>query len=486
MTVAIGSPVVGLNEVSLWPSGSLIQPSGPVQAPGFRALSASVSSRAACGVGIPLFCPTSGRRAATLPDFRIKSVDAQDRHSCPCGGPRFQSLACPGLPLTNSQRSSPNPHGPRRLPRSRRRRRRIFTLPSRAAPRRWSRRWRSSSSPAASTGTRSSRTPMPAAASRSGRATRSSSAPTTPSTSAAASPSAATSGSRRSIVAPRLFNRRGVLSVLGGWREATQVGFYGIGTPNTSVDDRANYSFRQPYLSAVLEVRPTRRLLIVGGGLEYSQWEQRSGAGLGAVGRGGLHAGRPCRAWAPSRPTCSRTRTVAFDWRPAAGYARRGGYYGVTCDNYADQDGPYSFRQVDYEAIQHMPILTRRVGAVAARPRPDDLHEGRRSGAVLHAAVARRRIDAARLRRAGASATATACCCRRSGGCWSTASSTRRSSTTPARSKPRRGDLDLDGLKSDYGIGFRLHGPFATPVRIELAQAATKGSPSCLRATAAF
>ena len=47
-------------------------------------------------------------------------------------------------------------------------------------------------------------------------------------------------------LAPRLFNRRGVLSVLGGWREATQVGFYGIGTPNTSVDDRVNYSFRQP------------------------------------------------------------------------------------------------------------------------------------------------------------------------------------------------------------------------------------------------
>ena len=48
--------------------------------------------------------------------------------------------------------------------------------------------------------------------------------------------------------APRLFKRRGLLSVLGGWREATDVGFYGIGTSNTSIDDRANYSFRQPYL----------------------------------------------------------------------------------------------------------------------------------------------------------------------------------------------------------------------------------------------
>jgi outer membrane protein assembly factor BamA len=34
----------------------------------------------------------------------------------------------------------------------------------------------------------------------------------------------------------------------------------------------------------------------------------------------------------------------------------------------------------------------------------------------------------------------------------------------------RRSDLDLHGMKSDYGIGFRLHGPLATPLRIELAK----------------
>ena len=34
----------------------------------------------------------------------------------------------------------------------------------------------------------------------------------------------------------------------------------------------------------------------------------------------------------------------------------------------------------------------------------------------------------------------------------------------------RRADLDLNGLKSDYGFGFRVHGPFATPLRIEVAR----------------
>jgi outer membrane translocation and assembly module TamA len=33
----------------------------------------------------------------------------------------------------------------------------------------------------------------------------------------------------------------------------------------------------------------------------------------------------------------------------------------------------------------------------------------------------------------------------------------------------RTSDLDLDGLKDDYGFGVRFHGPFATPLRLELA-----------------
>jgi len=34
----------------------------------------------------------------------------------------------------------------------------------------------------------------------------------------------------------------------------------------------------------------------------------------------------------------------------------------------------------------------------------------------------------------------------------------------------RRGDLSLHGMKTDYGIGFRFHGPLTTPLRIELAK----------------
>jgi hypothetical protein len=33
-----------------------------------------------------------------------------------------------------------------------------------------------------------------------------------------------------------------------------------------------------------------------------------------------------------------------------------------------------------------------------------------------------------------------------------------------------RSDLDLHGMKSDYGLGFRFHGAISTPLRIEVAK----------------
>ena len=74
-----------------------------------------------------------------------------------------------------------------------------------------------------------------------------------------------------------MFNRRAHLSLLGGWREATQVGFYGIGT-NTSKDDRTNYLFQQPYGSALFTIFPTRRFLMLRGGAELSRWSQEPGS----------------------------------------------------------------------------------------------------------------------------------------------------------------------------------------------------------------
>ena len=267
------------------------------------------------------------------------------------------------------------------------------------------------------------------------------------------------------LLAPELFGRRGTLSVLGGWREATQVGFYGFGMTSTK-DNRANYSFRQPYLATQLEVFPTRRLFLARAGLEVSQWSQNPGSGS---------APSIEQAYTPetlpglgAKPVYWHSQgTVGVDSRPARGYARRGGFYGVTVHDFTDQDTQYGFNRIDYEAIQHIPILrdawvvslhglAQTTYDKSGEQIPFFMMPSLGGGSDLRAyaswrlrdlnslllqaewrVVANRFFDMALFFDAGKVAA-------------------------------RRSDLNLSGMKTDGGLGFRLHGPASTPLRIEL------------------
>ena len=126
-----------------------------------------------------------------------------------------------------------------------------------------------------------------------------------------------------------MFNRRAELSLLGGWREATQVGFYGIGT-DTSNDDRTNYLFQQPYASALFTIFPTPRVLMLRGGARVHAVV--AGAGRGHVPRRSKPGYTPeTLPGLGAEVTYLHTQgTVGFDWRTSPGYTRRGGYLGVT------------------------------------------------------------------------------------------------------------------------------------------------------------
>jgi hypothetical protein len=267
--------------------------------------------------------------------------------------------------------------------------------------------------------------------------------------------------------APRLFNRRGELSVLGGWREATQVGFYGIGN-DTSVDDKTNYLFRQPYGSAHLTLFPTRRYLMLGGGLELSEWSQRHGEGVDPSVET-VYTPDTLPGLGATVKYLHSQGTVGFDWRTSPGYTRRGGYYAVTFHDYNDNDSEFGFQQVDYEVIQHVPIL-REAWVISLR-------------GAAHTAYSKsdQQIPFFMLPSAG-------------GG-----SSLRGFSSWRFRDKnslvmqaewrimvnrfmdtavfydtgkvaARSSDLDFNGLKSDYGFGLRFHTPISTPLRVEVAR----------------
>jgi len=273
------------------------------------------------------------------------------------------------------------------------------------------------------------------------------------------------------FIAPRLFHRRGSLSVLGGWREATQVGFYGLGN-NSSVDNRTNYDFQQPYASALLTVKPTRRFLTLVGGAEWSQWSQRPGEGS-APSVETVYTPATLPGLGATVTYLHSQGTFGFDWRTSPGYSRRGGAYGITVHDYTDTDDEFGFREVDYTAIEHFPIL-REAWVISLRGQVNTTFDKSgqqipffmlpslgggsnlrgfsswrfrdRNRLLLQAEwriMVNRFIDTAFFYDAGKVAT-------------------------------RAADLDFNGLKSDYGVGVRFHGPFTTPLRVDLARSSEK------------
>ncbi len=267
--------------------------------------------------------------------------------------------------------------------------------------------------------------------------------------------------------APRLFNRRGDLSLIGGWREATEVGFYGLGM-TTSVDDATNYLFRQPYGSAMLTLKPTRRFLTLRFGEELSEWSQRPGQGTDPSVETVYTPETLPGVGATVRYLHSQG-SVGLDWRTSPGYTRRGGYYGVTFHDYTDNDKEFGFKQVDYEVIQHFPIL-REAWVISLRGFAQTAFDKdnqdipffmlpavgggsslrgfsswrfRDRNSLLFQAewriMVNRFLDTAVFYDAG-------------------------------KVTKRTADFDFNGLKSDYGFGVRFHGPFATPLRVELAR----------------
>jgi len=269
------------------------------------------------------------------------------------------------------------------------------------------------------------------------------------------------------FTSPRLFHRRGSLSLLGGWREATQAAFYGTGM-HTSLDDRGNFDFKQPYASATFTLWPTRRLLTLGGGLELSQWSLGTGQGsyrsLDTVYTPATLPGLG------TKTTYVHSQgTLGFDWRTSPGYSRRGGFYGVTLHDYTDRDDRFGFRQVEYEAIQHFPIL-REAWAISLRADAQTTYTKSDqqvpffllpyvgSGHTLRGYTSHRFRDNNRLLLHGE---------------WRIMVNRFMDTALfydAGKVTARRADLDLNGLKTDYGFGVRFHGPFATPLRVDVAR----------------
>ncbi len=251
-----------------------------------------------------------------------------------------------------------------------------------------------------------------------------------------------------------------------GWRDATQVAFYGLGM-DTSPDARTNFRFNQTYGGAAATVRPAFPVVLEGA-FTFEDYTLKPGQGS-YPSIEDVHTG----ATAPglgANPTYLHSEVAAgIDWRTSPGYSRKGGFYGLRWHDYADTDETYSFHRLDVDLVQHIPIrretwVISLRGAVQTTLGDEDnvpyfLLPSLGSGSTLRAYPSWRFRD-------------------------------RHSLLTSAEWRwipnrlfldmaifydagevtASRGDLDFDGLKHNWGLGVRFHGPMSTPLRIEMAK----------------
>jgi hypothetical protein len=251
-----------------------------------------------------------------------------------------------------------------------------------------------------------------------------------------------------------------------GWRDATQVAFYGMGM-DTVPSARTSFRLQEASVTAGARARPVPWTF---GTFEASYESYTILPGTGSKPPVQLvHSPATAPGLGANPNYLHSIASAGIDWRPGEGYARRGGLYGISYHNYADLDESYSFDRLDGEVVQHIPIL-RENWVVSLRARiettlddqdvvPYFLLPALGSGSTLrgysswrfrdrHSELfsaewrwipSRFALDMAIFYDAG-------------------------------KVTNRRSDLGFDGLKGDVGIGARFHGPASTPLRIELAR----------------
>jgi hypothetical protein len=251
-----------------------------------------------------------------------------------------------------------------------------------------------------------------------------------------------------------------------GWLDATQVGYFGLGI-HTAPDTGADFRMKQSYGGGEVRVRPAGPL-VLGAALALEAYDTSNGRG-----RRPPFDERFTPATAPGLDADPRfthaAMSAAIDTRPSAGYARRGTLLQGGYHTYRDRDDVFSFGRVDAEAIQHVPIVRETWvlslrGRLQSTTRDDDqvpffLLPSLGSGSTLRAYSTGRFRD----RHALLLQAEWRWIVNRSG----MDMALFYDAGTVAG---RRGDLTLDALRGNVGIGVRFHGPTMTPLRVELAR----------------
>ena len=265
---------------------------------------------------------------------------------------------------------------------------------------------------------------------------------------------------------PELANDKLEVETRARWVDATQVPFYGIGNGSVK-DDRVNYGLRALEAGATAVIKPVRWYKI-GAGITSRRLENLDG-----VGRWPSIETRYSSSSAPglfSEPRYTvATAFTAIDWRESSGYTRSGGLYSVAFNDFRDRGDNFSFRRIDADVRQYLPLLKEQwVLVFRGLAQVTSTDNGQvipyyllpsLGGANTLRGYTDFRFQDQQLLLVGAEYR------------WLPSRIIDMALFVDAgKVAAERRDLDFNGLKTSYGIGFRFHGPNFTPLRIDVAR----------------
>jgi hypothetical protein len=262
-----------------------------------------------------------------------------------------------------------------------------------------------------------------------------------------------------------LSNGRIDTRAVAGWRDATQVSFYGLGG-DTPVEAKSNFRMQQAYVGAGVHAKGPGPM-VVDFGVRYEDFTLESGTGT-SPSIEQMYTTDTAPGLGVNPDYLHTNVTGGVDSRPSPGYARRGGLYALSYDAYIDREGVYTFDRLQAEVVQHVPVLRENwvvsLHGVARTTIDDDavvpfyLLPSLGSGSTLRAYPSWRFRDRHSLLVSGE---------------WRWIPNRMFLDMAvfydAGKVTSRREDLNFSGLKQDVGVGFRLHGPAATPLRIDVA-----------------
>jgi hypothetical protein len=250
-----------------------------------------------------------------------------------------------------------------------------------------------------------------------------------------------------------------------GWRDATQVAYYGTGI-KSSPDEISRFRFQQAYADGHFVFRPIAWIPIKGS-VAYEQWDTLEGKGSDpSIETVYTSATAPGLGADPNY--LHSQLGMGIDNRQSPGYTRRGGLYQATIHDYHNTNGgTYSFQRLDVDLIQHIPLLRENwvlVGRASGQTTLNDndlipyfLLPALGSGSTLRAFQSDRFRD----RHSMVLTTEIR---------WTPANAVDMALFYDAgKVTPRRRDFNFKDLKSDVGIGIRFHGLISTPLRVDFA-----------------